>query len=61
MARYKFMTLTSPQAAKQIEKKESGRDRSDFAKIVVLATGKRIGIYGTSSSVNVSTLPSPKK
>jgi hypothetical protein len=57
MARYKFMTLTSPQAANQIEKKESGHDRSDFVKIVVLATGKRIGIYGTRSSVNVPTLP----
>jgi hypothetical protein len=57
MARYKFMTLTSPQAANQMEKEESAHDRSDFAKIVVLATGKRIGIYGTSTSVNTSTLP----
>jgi hypothetical protein len=56
MARYKFMTLTSPQAANQIEKEESAHDRSDFGKIVVLATGKRIGICGTSGSVNAATL-----
>jgi hypothetical protein len=45
------------QAANQIEKEESVHDRSDSPKIVVVATGKRIGIYGTSSSVNASTLP----
>jgi len=31
-------------------------ERSAFAEIVVLATSKTIGIYGTSSSVNASSL-----
>jgi hypothetical protein len=30
MARYKFMTLISPQAPNQIEKEKSGHDRSHF-------------------------------
>jgi hypothetical protein len=51
------MTFNSPQAANQIEKEESAHDRSDFDKIVVPATGKGIGICGTSGSVNASTLP----
>jgi hypothetical protein len=31
-------------------------ERHDLGEIVVLATSNRIGIYGTRSSVNVSTL-----
>jgi hypothetical protein len=58
MARYKFMTLSSPQAANQIE-----RDYKNPLTIAATwiksraAISKRIGIYGTSGSVSASTLP----
>jgi hypothetical protein len=53
MARYKFMAVRFGKPDNGIEKgyKYPPTERSDFAEIVVLAIGKPIGIYGTSSSV----------
>ena len=52
------MAFDLTQAANGIEKHYNYplTERRDFAEIVVLATSNRIGIYGTSSSVNASTL-----
>jgi hypothetical protein len=58
MACYKFMAVDLTQAVNRIEKdyKYPLTERRDFAEIVVLATSNRIGIDGTSSTVNASTL-----
>lgn len=57
MARYKFMTIDLAQAANRIENMDPLTDRNDVAEIVVLATSKRVGIYGTSGTVSASTSP----
>ena len=57
MACYKFVAVRFGKPAKGIDKnKYPLTQRRDFTEMV-LATGDRIGIYGTGSTVKVSTLP----